>query len=124
MRITINIPRNDYVLPTEVRQDVVQHICEAFLTDSCWCVFHPYPDGLGRSATRGIYVVKDKGREFSSSGERFNGAEMAAAFKVLIAAGYHMFRVYSYNTWMGYICSKKPFEHNGTEVKEFTDFID
>lgn len=31
MEITVNIPKNDYIQPTEVRQEVVQAICEAFL---------------------------------------------------------------------------------------------
>ena len=31
MEIKINIPTNDYVQPTEVREDVVQMICDSIL---------------------------------------------------------------------------------------------
>lgn len=31
MEIKVNIPQNDYVQPTEVREEVVQAICNAFL---------------------------------------------------------------------------------------------
>lgn len=36
MEITVNIPKNDYVQPTEVRQEVVQYICDAFLSTCVW----------------------------------------------------------------------------------------
>lgn len=35
MEIKVNIPQNDYVQPTEVREEVVQAICNAFLSNSC-----------------------------------------------------------------------------------------
>lgn len=49
---------------------------------------------------------------------------MKAAFKALRNAGYHMFRIYEYGSWKGYICDKKPFYDGGTEVTTFNDFID
>lgn len=55
---------------------------------------------------------------------RFNGEEMKAAFKALRNAGYHMFRIYEYGSWKGYICDKKPFIQDGEEVTTFNDFID
>lgn len=33
MEIKVNIPQNDYVQPTEVREEVVQAICNAFLSN-------------------------------------------------------------------------------------------
>lgn len=39
-------------------------------------------------------------------------------------AGYHIFKVYEYGSWMGYTCEKKPVLQNGKEVFEFNDFID
>ena len=124
MEIKVNIPANDYVQPVEVREEVVQHICEAFLDGGLWGIFHPYSDGYNRPSMKFVSVIRGRGREFSTCGERFNGAEMSAAFKALIGAGYHIFKVYKYGTWMGYKCSKKPFEHGGTEVTAFNDFID
>ena len=35
MEITINIPKNTYEVPTEVRPEIVQQICESFLCGNC-----------------------------------------------------------------------------------------
>lgn len=126
MEITINIPKNDYVQPTEVRQEIVQAICITFLETHVNSIFHPFYDGPGRYPT--LYVdTKNKRGGFNKNkedGVRVNGAEMKAAFKALREAGYHIFKIYEYRSWMGYECSKKPFMQDGTEVTEFTDFID
>ena len=129
----INIPKNDYKVETEVRENVVQAICEAFLFDGTWSCFHPYENGMYRYST--IYVVKHKNSQtyygFKSSvdsefdeGIRIRGSEMKEAFKVLIKHGYYMFRIRDYHTWIGYICSKKPYVDGGQRVTEFNDFID
>lgn len=47
---------------------------------------------------------------------------MKAAFKALRNAGYHMFLIYEYGLWKGYICDKKPFIQDGEEVTTFNDF--
>ena len=128
MEITINIPKNDYVQPTEVRQEVVQAICKTFLETHCNSIFHPFYDGPGRYPTLKVDTKHPRGgfvkTSDSENGVRFYGVEMKAAFKALREAGYHIFRIYEYRSWMGYECSKKPFMQNGTEVTEFTDFID
>ena len=49
---------------------------------------------------------------------------MTAAFKALRNSGYHMFLIYEYDFWKGYICDKKPFYDGGTEVTTFNDLID
>ena len=131
MEIKVNVPMNDYVVPTEVRAEVVQGICEAFLSEKLFDnVFHPYSDGSYRCKT--LYIIKhsnsDRFYGFGTNRDevkvRFNGEEMKAAFQALRKAGYHMFKVYMYGSWMGYRCSKKPFLDGGYEVSEFTDFID
>lgn len=133
MKITVDIPKNDYVQPTEVRQEVVQYICEAFLSTCVWRIFHPESQNAYRGRT--LYVMVSKrskeahgfgGCKASDHDEniRFNGCEMKAAFKALREAGYHMFRIYEYGSWKGYICDKKPFIQDGEEVTIFNDFID
>ena len=132
MEIRVNIPKNDYVQPTEVREEVVQAICTTFLETHIYSVFHPFCD---RHRCKTMYVATKNPRggfNDSSWAEthkkegyvRFNGGEMKAAFKALQNAGYYMFRTYKYGTWMGYECSKKPFMENGERVTEFNDFID
>lgn len=127
----INIPRNTYVQPTSVREEVVQGICEAFLRSE-YSSFHPFSDGVYRQKT--IYIARHKGRktyrrfrsEFfnDEEGVRFTGAEMKRAFEELIKAGYYMYRIYEFGTWEGYVCDKKPFREGGTRVTSFDDFID
>ena len=132
MEIKINIPQNDYVQPTEVRQEVVQGICEAFLGNNVWSIFHP--SSGGRYRNRSKYIIRHKGEQkyygfsdevfHSDECTTFNGAEIKAAFYALRNAGYHMFRVYEYGTWLGYQCSKKPYMERCEEVYDFNDFID
>lgn len=131
MKITVDIPKNDYVQPTEVRQEVVQYICEAFLSNWTFGIFHQNANIV---KTQYVRVSKNgKVQGFVSNINvsdndyyfLFNGDEMKAAFKVLREAGYHMFRVCACGgAWMGYICKKKPFSPNGEEVTTFNDFID
>lgn len=123
MEIKINIPQNDYVQPTEVREDVVQAICTTFLETHINSIFHPFCD---RHRCKTIYVATKCPRGgFANSSwaetnkkegyVRFNGEEMKAAFKALQNAGYYMFRTYEYGTWMGYECSKN---HLWKKVRE------
>lgn len=133
MEIIVNIPKNDYVQPTEVRQDVVQYICDAFLSTGVWRIFHSERQSAYRGKTLYVRVNKRSGKAYgfgdseafdSDVNIRFNGEEMKAAFKALRNAGYHMFRIYEYGLWKGYICEKKPFIQDGEEVTTFNDFID
>ena len=132
MEITINIPKNTYSVPTEIRQDVVQAICEAFLRRCCWSTFHPFHNGRCRTATLQVVRHKGEGKYYgfhdvpfsSDEGIRIRGCEMNAAFKALRNAGWHIFRIYEYGEWMGYKVYDKPFLDGGKEVTEFTDFID
>lgn len=151
MEIKINIPQNDYVQPTEVREEVVEMICKAFLNEE---VFHPF--GLPPHYLPTVFVArndkKDSYKFCSEKNEypynrqgytsfiRINGTEMQAAFEVLQKAGYFMYKVYTrallsgiYVPRFGYICSKKPFLHEGelrivtaegVQVQKFEDFID
>jgi len=135
MEITLNIPRNDYQQPTEVRQEVVQALCNYMLDNDGWCrVFHPKHDGCYRSpnvwlrrkeGTQRWYMCRyDSAHEQGYENTRIHGTEVQAAFKALISAGYHIFKVYEYRTWPGYQLSKKPELDGGTEVDGFTEFID
>lgn len=139
MKITLDIPTNDYVQATEVRQEVVQAIVNAFLSSHVWRIYHPYRDGIGRSPSRYVEITRTKSHTsyaFRSEADDkqsqyalIRGVEMKAAFDALISAGYHMFRVHEYGTWMGYVCEKKPFlqwsrNELGKEVESFCDFID
>lgn len=131
MEITINIPKNTYSVPTEIRQEVVQGICDAFLNGG---VFFPnYHGSCGRhryvvredygSGYKGVYFREKHDGVFVCKSYRIHGCEMQTAFDVIIKAGYHIFRHCDSG---GYEVSKKPHLDfgRGYEVTEFTDFID
>lgn len=133
METKINIPQNNYVQPKQVREDVVQAICDAFLETHCDSIFHPHGGGRCRHKTHFVHPRTANQRASFSNYDwveshdgyiKFNGEEMKAAFKALQEAGYYMFRIYEYGSWLGYECSKKPFLENGERVTEFNDFID
>jgi hypothetical protein len=127
----IQIPKNDYAVPTEVREKVVQAICEAFLSGNAFSIFHPATTSLYRRRTTLVLIRDGKGFGFCNEPlgekeyERVRGCEMKAAFRELIKAGYHIFEVGNYRgDWRGYRVYKVPFIDGGREVFEFTDFID
>lgn len=125
--MTINIPKNDYVVPTEAREEIVQAICNAFLSpcdqDS---EFH-----IGsRLKTYGIHIESPKKAEFVSkySNHYLNEihirtVEMKEAFKALIDAGYYMFKK-SFEDGYYYKASKKPYEDRAIRITSFNEFID
>lgn len=133
MEIKINIPKNDYVQPTEVREEVVQAICDAFLNGSVFDTGY-----LGNSRTT-VYVVKGaRRRSYSFSCNdflpyggpvedciRIHGVEVQAAFDALRKSGYYI-TCYHSTSEITYRCSKKPERDGKYHVYdgEFYHFID
>ena len=128
----VQIKRNDYVEPTQVRESVVQDICGAFLSKCCWNVFHPVSDGYHRRRT--VFVRKSLGSKaygfddspgtYDIPDIRIRTCEMKEAFRLLQEAGYYMFRIFEYGTWLGYKCYEKPYMEDGVRVTTFDHFID
>ena len=71
MEITVNIPKNDYVRPTEVRQEVVQYICDAFLSTCVWRIFHPERQSAYRGKTHIEQGYQRASRLSAQSGANF-----------------------------------------------------
>ena len=137
MDITISIKRNDYVTPNECRQEVVQAICDAFLSFNAWSDYRPFEASMYRRATRYVVAHKDgrfygfvnKPYDDDGISYKFYGCEMKAAFDALIKAGYHIFQFYGYNDYRckEYRVSRKPFLEgiqDAREVFSFNDVID
>ncbi len=137
----IEIPKNEYKQPSEVREEVVQAICEAFLHGGCDSTFHPFSGSNNGSRSATLYVAKPNrkglipqwnfkcGRyiEPTDTSYKIRGVEMKRAFEELIKAGYYMFRVWSYGSWLGYVCHRKPFYYDNRraeKVETFSDRID
>lgn len=122
----INVPQNDYVQPTEIREDVVQGIVDTLLdylkNGFALRVFND---------NKGIYLRKEKKR-FSCDpkcldGIRVYGVEMNAAFKALSAAGYYVYGEYNITRLEhSFYWSNKPRHNNDKPMEEalFSVFID
>jgi len=127
----VTIQKNDYTQPTEIREHVVQAICDAFLKGTAFSTFHPKTTSLYRKRTTLVLMRDGKGIGFNDDPagekeyERVRGCEMKAAFAALREAGYHIFYIGNrFDGYPGYRVYKVPFIDGGTEVTEFNDFID
>lgn len=130
--MAITIKKNTYVQPTEIREDVVQGICEAFLAQTRRSGFHPFRDGSERPAT--LFITRKKGDiEYSyfspilidaEEGVQFHGVEMQKAFDVLRENGYYIWVIYEYEYWKTYVVTNKPYLAGAVQVSTFSDFID
>ena len=138
MEITINIPANDYVQPTEVRQDLVQSICEYLIKrmeDGPW-VEKSYDLRLKpQFGFYQLYLNRDTSGEiagFSSKADkdknqiRITTFEMQRVFRYLQAAKYYIYGTKEITTnEVIYLFPKKPKRGNAPAEKiDFTEFID
>lgn len=109
MEIKVNIPKNDYVQPTEVREKVVQDICNHiiyWMKNGCEGGFYQLgiKDFYNKNAM--LYLIYRSYEKTETSGfqgnEKIDKArypfhvkvrtcEMQAVFKVMQKAGYHIF---------------------------------
>lgn len=137
----IEIPKNEYVQPSEVREEVVQAICEAFIFGIADGTYHPFSGSNNGSRPATRYVAKptrpglqskwgfkaDSRMDETDISYKIRGVEMKRAFEELIKAGYYMFKIWSYGSWLGYVCHRNPFYYDDVRserVTEFTDRID
>jgi len=123
----LNIPINDYVTPKEVREHVLQLICNAFLqgygdrrifkgfcgtsTDS---VITPYVNDTGF-----VSMSATTGKPY----EVIRGCELSKAFDELIKAGYYMYRRIDPATGAdSFAAGKKPFMIGWERVSRGTGY--
>ena len=101
MEITLTIPQNKWAKPTEVRQEVVQLICDTFIKGGTWyslynaIVKSPYWDKMefGDNENYG-YRCSRKSEKIVT----FYECEMRMAFKALQEAGWHFISGYHYGS--------------------------
>lgn len=122
MEIKVNIPQNDYKEVTEIREWVVQEICNILLRGD---VFHPTSGGRCRNADRVIHLAQ-RGL-MSGFGTlpgndntyvRIHSCEVKAAVTAFKNAGYYLFECYEYGSWIGYKIDKYPSIERGRRVEE------
>jgi hypothetical protein len=144
MEIKVNIPKNDYVQPKEVRAKVVQDICNHiiyWMKNSCEEGFYQLSikDFYYQNAM--LYLIYSSSEKTKTSGFQDNGkidearypfhvkvrtCEMQAVFKVMQKAGYHIFGSHNITDNVHtYIFTTKPVL-NGQKAKkiDFGMFID
>lgn len=144
MEIKVNIPKNDYVQPKEVRAKVVQDICDHiiyWMNNGCDKGFYSLriKDYHEKSAT--LYLVYKDSEHNTTSGfcgtsspdndspEKYvkvRTCEMKAVFEVMQKAGYHIFASHNITDNVHtYVFTTKPVL-DGREAKEidFRLFID
>lgn len=131
----IQIKKNEYQQPTEVREFMVQGIIDAFLYASAhFKIFRPYKYNdadatlwlRNDSDTYKPYFFGYTSQEPKNCLGKIRGCEMKEAFRIIQEAGYYIFKI-SIRGQLGYIVSEKPFEQEygfATRVTEFNDFID
>ena len=128
MEIKINIPQNDYVQPTEVRQEVVQDICNhivfwmnkgvseegyyeiklgiSYHHGSCFCLIYRSDGTIAGFSTQKERNVKI---EFGENYKRIHTVEMEAVFEAIQDAGYYIFGSHCItNNEYTYVFTKKP----------------
>ena len=142
MEITINIPKNDYVQPTEVRQEIVQKFCDHIIYWMDNGATHngyeiSFYDNSDRKAeifllirrdgtTSGIASYND-GLTEKCGGQavKMRTVEMKAVFEAMQEAGYFIFGWFCTNGTHHYNFNRRDyFDGRHAEKMEFTVFID
>lgn len=145
----ITIKKNPYVQPTELRDEAVQAICDAFLgvggdgsdTNANGCHVFRTQGVDGKGATP--YVARHNSRpDYSCFRDeeqkrdiekreperytifRIRGVEMSAAFEALQNAGYFMFGQANTTGESLYRCYCKPYLEGWGMLTSFKKFID
>ena len=138
MEIKISVPENTYVIPTEVRQDVVQDICSHIIK---WMRDGSYEISYSESScklpeiylfrrtdgsTSGIASYND-GRQEQAGGEaiKVRSVEMKAVFEAMQNAGYYIYAWYVTDGTHRYNFNIRPHFY-GMDAKriDFDGFID
>lgn len=137
MKITINVPTNNYVQPTEVREWLVQNMCDYIinemnrgmwiedsfqltLTHKRWA-YQLYLAFRNDGSTYSFVCYNDK----TFNNRRIHKCEMDAVFEVLQDSGYFIFGSYCTDGTHTYTFSKKPFFDNRKATRmKFDVYID
>lgn len=119
MEITLSIPQNKWARPVEVRTEVVQAICNAFLKNAIW---HPY------AIDAYVNVKTNKLCGFEHAKEdgcvKFHECEMRTAFQALVKAGYWFIRHDAMNGLWYELSIRDNVPAHMTHRRIVTDFIE
>lgn len=141
MEIKVNIPKNDYKEPTEVRQDVVQCICEHSVKkikeNGVWW-FHVFESGLpfnylwlGRyenGSLRMLTCAKEpndrESRNYLKDCVKVHTVEMQAVFDAILDAGYYITGSYNCTSEVHEYIFTDRFDRFDHHTKKFAVCID
>lgn len=134
MEIKINIPQNNYVQPTEVREEVVQMICDSLLSHYLDSKYYQDISFAWKKPQAQILVHGYKIPRLMGGAERnkdydeniiVRTCEMKAAFDALQDAGYYIYGFASvYGNKSYHISSKPVYAGRKAERIKFDLFID
>ena len=141
MEIKVDIPKNDYVRPTVVRQKIVQDICSHIVRYLNYSGFYTLRIHDFYDASAELYLLyRDSGKTetigFHNNGrinaeiyrfyEKVRSCEMKAVFNAIQKAGYHIFASHCItDNWHTYVFSKVPVLNGYNAIKiDFNLFID
>lgn len=127
MEIKINIPKNDYKYPTEVRESVVEQVCKHIINTTCDNNFNDFI--LVKDENPCVYYKPNVQYAFncvpSNGSIRLTTIEMKSVFTALQDAGYYIFHERFSNCESKFHFTKKPYYKNRKcERIEFNAFID
>ncbi len=144
MEIKVNIPKNDYVQPTEVREKVVQDICNHiiyWMKNSCEEGFYQLRIKDFYDNSPSLYLIYESSEMSKTIGFQTEGkiderrypfyikirtCEMKAVFKAIQKAGYHIFGSHCITDNVHtYVFTTKPVLNGRVAKKiDFSLFID
>lgn len=126
MEIRVNIPKNDYVQPTEVREEIVQRVCNAIVNmardDKRLEVDEKTMRVCVNQKANWLYGIPSN----TPNAINVRTCEMKAAFDIIQDAGYYIYPSYLVcPAEYRFVFSKKPYFENGkAERVTFDLFID
>lgn len=130
MEIRINIPMNDYVQPTEVREKVVQMICDSILKtylDRHDLVFE-WKEPKATLCVHGYktaFLSPTSNNVYKEENISVRSCEMSAAFDILQEAGYFIYpAINTYGETIYHFSTKPSYAGRCGKKTSFDLFID
>ena len=127
MKITLDLPKNKWNQPTEIRKELVEQICKHIINVTCDNKFNDFI--LIRDNNPCVYYMPNVEYAFNCIKEgnniRITTIEMETIFKAVQEAGYFIFYERHSNGDNKFHFTKKPYYQNHKCTKiEFNLFID
>ena len=127
MKITLDLPKNNWKQPQEVRKDLVEKVCKHIINVTCDNNFNDFI--MVKSFNPSVYFMPNVQYPFNCRQEKNNirltTLEMQVIFNAVQEAGYFIFHeVYSDGDHKFHFTKKPYYQNHKCEKIEFSLFID